>query len=165
MTTGLWALLGAALVGAILRLPLALVMFAGGASYLFTTRQDIGLLVGQVMNQMTAMYILVAIPMFILAANIMNAASISDRLWAAANVLVGRFRGGMGHVTVLASMIFSGISGSAVTDAAGPGIVATRMMREQGKYPAGLACAITAASATIAPIIPPSIPLVIYALL
>ncbi len=165
MTTGLWALLGTIVLGALLRLPLALVMFGGGASYLFATKQDIGLLVGQVMNQMTAMYVLVAIPMFILAANIMNAATISDRLWAAANVLVGRFKGGMGHVTVLASMIFSGISGSAITDAAGPGLVATKMMRETGKYPPGLACAITAAAATIAPIIPPSIPLVIYALL
>lgn len=165
MTIGLWTLVLAVIVGGVLRLPLALVMFAGGASYLFVTRQDIGLLVGQVMSQMTAMYVLVAIPMFILAANIMNAAGISDRLWAAANVLVGRFRGGMGHVTVLASMIFSGISGSAVTDAAGPGIVAMRMMRDIGKYPAGLAAAITASSATIAPIIPPSIPLVIYALL
>lgn len=165
MSTGLWTLLGAVVAGALLRLPLALVMFAGGAAYLFSTRQDIGLLVGQVMNQMTAMYVLVAIPMFILAANVMNAASISDRLWAAANVLVGRFRGGMGHVTVLASMIFSGISGSAITDAAGPGLVATKMMRDSGKYPAGLACAITASAATIAPIIPPSIPLVIYALL
>jgi tripartite ATP-independent transporter DctM subunit len=103
--------------------------------------------------------------MFILAANIMNAASISDRLWAMANALVGRFRGGMGHVTVLVSMIFSSMSGSAITDAAGPGLVAVRMMREIGKYPAGLACAITAAAATIAPIIPPSIPLVIYALI
>ena len=165
MTPGLWALLGSVIFGAVLRLPLALVMFAGGGAYLFATRQDIGLLVGQVMNQITAMYVLVAIPMFILAANIMNAATISDRLWAAANVLVGRFKGGMGHVTVLASMIFSGISGSAITDAAGPGLVATRMMRDVGKYPAGLACAITAAAATIAPIIPPSIPLVIYALL
>jgi C4-dicarboxylate transporter, DctM subunit len=165
VTTGLWALLGTIVLGALLRLPLALVMFGGGASYLFATKQDIGLLVGQVMNQMTAMYVLVAIPMFILAANIMNAATISDRLWAAANVLVGRFKGGMGHVTVLASMIFSGISGSAITDAAGPGLVATKMMRETGKYPPGLACAITAAAATIAPIIPPSIPLVIYALL
>jgi C4-dicarboxylate transporter, DctM subunit len=165
MTMGLWTLLAVVVGGAVLRLPLALVMFAGGASYLFATKQDIGLLVGQVMNQMSAMYVLVAIPMFILAANIMNAAGISDRLWAAANVMVGRFRGGMGHVTVLASMIFSGISGSAVTDAAGPGIVAMRMMRDSGKYPAGLAAAITAASATIAPIIPPSIPLVIYALL
>jgi tripartite ATP-independent transporter DctM subunit len=165
MTTGLWTLLLVVVVGGVLRLPLALVMFASGAAYLFTTRQDIGLLVGQVMNQMTAMYVLVAIPMFILAANVMNAASISDRLWAAANALVGRFRGGMGHVTVLVSMIFSSMSGSAVTDAAGPGLVATRMMREIGKYPPGLACAITAAAATIAPVIPPSIPLVIYALL
>lgn len=165
MIIGLWTLLSVVVLGAILRLPLALVMFAGGASYLFATKQDIGLLVGQVMNQMSAMYVLVAIPMFILAANIMNAAGISDRLWAAANVMVGRFRGGMGHVTVLASMIFSGISGSAVTDAAGPGIMAMRMMRDVGKYPGSLAAAITAASATIAPIIPPSIPLVIYALL
>ncbi len=165
MTPGLYALLGAVIFGALIRLPLALVMFGGGAVYLFTTRQDIGLLVGQVMGQMTAMYVLVAIPMFILAANIMNAASISDRLWAMANALVGRFRGGMGHVTVLVSMIFSSMSGSAITDAAGPGLVAVRMMREIGKYPAGLACAITAASATIAPIIPPSIPLVIYALI
>ena len=165
MTPGLYALLGAVLFGALMRLPLALVMFGGGAVYLFVTRQDVGLLVGQVMGQMTAMYVLVAIPMFILAANIMNAASISDRLWAMANALVGRFRGGMGHVTVLVSMIFSSLSGSAITDAAGPGLVAVRMMREIGKYPAGLACAITAAAATIAPIIPPSIPLVIYALI
>jgi tripartite ATP-independent transporter DctM subunit len=165
MTPGLYALVGAVVFGALMRLPLALVMFGGGAVYLFTTRQDIGLLVGQVMGQMTAMYVLVAIPMFILAANIMNAASISDRLWAMANALVGRFRGGMGHVTVLVSMIFSSMSGSAITDAAGPGLVAVRMMREIGKYPAGLACAITAAAATIAPIIPPSIPLVIYALI
>lgn len=165
MSTGLWTLLATVVAGALLRLPLALVMFAGGAAYLFSTRQDIGLLVGQVMNQMSAMYVLVAIPMFILAANVMNAASISDRLWAMANAFVGRFRGGMGHVTVLVSMIFSSMSGSAVTDAAGPGLVATRMMREIGKYPPGLACAITAASATIAPVIPPSIPLVIYALI
>lgn len=158
-------LLAVIIFGAVMRLPLALVMFAGGCSYLFASRQDIGLLVGQVMGQMTTMYVLVAIPMFILAANVMNAASISERLWAAASALVGRFRGGMGHVTVLVSMLFSSMSGSAVTDAAGPGLVATRMMREVGKYPAGLACAITAASATIAPIIPPSIPLVIYALI
>ena len=165
MSTGLWTLLATVVAGALLRLPLALVMFAGGAAYLFSTRQDVGLLVGQVMNQMSSMYVLVAIPMFILAANVMNAASISDRLWAMANAFVGRFRGGMGHVTVLVSMIFSSMSGSAVTDAAGPGLVATRMMREIGKYPPGLACAITAASATIAPVIPPSIPLVIYALI
>lgn len=165
MNAALTALLGVIVAGAVMRLPLALVMFAGGGAYLFVSRQDIGLLVGQVMGQMTTMYVLVAIPMFILAANIMNAASISERLWNVANALVGRFRGGMGHVTVLVSMIFSSMSGSAITDAAGPGVVAVRMMREVGKYPAGMACAIAAAAATIAPIIPPSIPLVIYALI
>lgn len=165
MTPGLYALLATVLFGALMRMPLALVMFGGGAAYLFMTRQDIGILVGQVMSQMTTMYVLIAIPMFILAANIMNAASISERLWSMANALVGRFRGGMGHVTVLVSMIFSSMSGSAITDAAGPGLVAVRMMREIGKYPPGLACAIAAAAATIAPIIPPSIPLVIYALI
>ncbi|MFZ9424329.1 MAG: TRAP transporter large permease [Limnohabitans sp.] len=165
MNTALTTLLGVVVFGALMRLPLALVMFAGGCAYLFVSKQDIGLLVGQVMGQMTTLYVLVAIPMFVLAANVMNAASISERLWAAANALVGRFKGGMGHVTVLVSMIFSSMSGSAVTDAAGPGLVATRMMREVGKYPAGLACAISAAAATIAPIIPPSIPLVIYALI
>lgn len=77
MTYGLWALFVSLVLGAILRLPL--VMFAGGGAHLFATKQDIGLLVGQVMNQMTAMYVLVAIPMFILAANIMNAATVSDR--------------------------------------------------------------------------------------
>lgn len=161
----LWVLLGTVLGGALLRVPLALVLFAGGAAYLFVSGQDLGLLVGQVMSQMTTMYVLVAIPMFILAANIMNAASISERLWAFANALVGRFRGGMGHVTVLVAMIFSSMSGSAITDAAGPGLVATRMMRDIGRYPRGLACAIVAASATVGPIIPPSIPLVIYALI
>jgi tripartite ATP-independent transporter DctM subunit len=165
MTPGLYALLATVLFGALMRMPLALVMFGGGAAYLFMTRQDIGILVGQVMSQMTTMYVLIAIPMFILAANIMNAASISERLWSMANALVGRFRGGMGHVTVLVSMIFSSMSGSAITDAAGPGLVAVRMMREIGKYPPGLACAVAAAAATIAPIIPPSIPLVIYALI
>ena len=73
MTSGLYALLATVLFGATLRMPLALVMFGGGAAYLFATRQDIGLLVGQVMGQMTTMYVLVAIPMFILAANVMNA--------------------------------------------------------------------------------------------
>ena len=165
MTLGLYVLLLSFIVGAIVRIPLALVMFLGGILYLWSTSQDVGLLIGQVMNSMSTMYVLVAIPMFILAANIMNAATVSERLWNAAEALVGRFSGGTGHVTVLMSFIFSSMSGSAVTDAAGPGLVATRMMREVGRYPAGLACAITAASATIAPIIPPSIPMVIYALL
>ena len=89
MNAPLTVLLGVIVFGAVMRLPLALVMFAGGCSYLFMSRQDIGLLIGQVMGQMTTMYVLVAIPMFILAANIMNAASISERPSAAMRLSSG----------------------------------------------------------------------------
>lgn len=165
MTLGLIALTFTFVTGALLRLPLALSMFLAGAVYFVLTGQDVGLLTDQVMGKMTGIYVLVAIPMFILAANVMNASGISERLWSAADAIVGRLRGGTGHVTVLVSIIFSSMSGSAVTDAAGPGLVSIRMMRQFGKFPGELAVAVTAASAVIAPVIPPSIPLVIYAML
>jgi tripartite ATP-independent transporter DctM subunit len=103
--------------------------------------------------------------MFILAGNAMNAATISERIWAAADALVGRYRAGLGHVTVLMNLIVSSMSGSAVSDAAGAGLVAIRMMRSVGGYPGGFAAALTAAASTLGPIIPPSIPMVIYAIL
>lgn len=165
MTPGLIALLAAFVAASVVRLPIALSMFLAGAVYFLTTGQDPGLLVDQVMGQMTGIYVLVAIPMFILAANIMNDSGISERLWGAANALVGRLRGGTGHVTVLVSIIFSSMTGSAVTEAAGPGVVAVKMMRQIGRYPLHLAVAVTAAASVIAPVIPPSIPLVIYAML
>jgi tripartite ATP-independent transporter DctM subunit len=150
---------------AVLRVPIAYAMFGASAVYLWVSGQDLGLIVDQTMNTLTSLYVLMAVPMFILAANVMNAATISDRLWAAAEALMGRFQGGLGHVTILVSVVFSGISGSAVSDAAGPGMLAIRMMRDVSKYPAGFSAALVAASATIAPIIPPSIPMVLYALL
>ena len=94
----------------------------------------------------------------------MNAGTISDRLLGFCVALVGRFRGGLGHVNVVASLIFSGMSGSAVADAAGIGKIIIQMMTNSGHYTRGYAAAITAASATIGPIIPPSIPMVLYAL-
>ena len=94
----------------------------------------------------------------------MNAGTISDRLLRFCVAAVGRFRGGLGHVNVVASLIFSGMSGSAVADAAGIGRVVIDMMVRSGHYTRGYAAAITAASATIGPIIPPSIPMVLYAL-
>jgi tripartite ATP-independent transporter DctM subunit len=165
VSLGLWALIGAFVTLAVLRVPIALAMFSAGMVYLWVSGQDIGLVVDQTMNTLQGLSILLAVPMFILAANVMNAATISERLWAAAEALVGRFRGGLAHVTVLVSVVFSGMSGSAVTDAAGPGMLALRMMRDVSKYPAGFSAAIIAASATIAPIIPPSIPMILYALL
>jgi len=162
MSAGLWALVAVFVIGGILRVPIALAMLAAGIAYLWTTGQDIGLAVDQIMNQMFGMYVLLAVPMFILAANVMNAATISDRLWSAAEVFVGRLRGGLAHVTILVSVVFSGISGSAVTDAAGPGMLAIRMMRDVSRYPAGFSAALVAAASTIAPIIPPSIPMVLF---
>jgi tripartite ATP-independent transporter DctM subunit len=148
----------------ILRTPIAMSMLAGSMVYLWVSRQDIGLVVDQTMNTLGSLYILLAVPMFILAANVMNVTTISDRLWGAADALVGRYKGGLGHVTVLVNIVFSGISGSAVTDAAGPGMLAMRMMRSS-RYPAGFSAALIAAASTIAPIIPPSIPMVLYAVL
>jgi tripartite ATP-independent transporter DctM subunit len=109
-------------------------------------------------------FLLLAVPLFIVTANIMNAGSISDRLLNFCVAVVGRFRGGLGHVNVMASLIFSGMSGSAVADAAGIGKLVIEMMVKSGRYSRGYAAAITAATATIGPIIPPSIPLVLYAL-
>jgi tripartite ATP-independent transporter DctM subunit len=165
VNAGLWALVAVFAGLVALRAPVAHAMFAAGIAYLLVTGQDVGILVDQVLTSMLTMYVLLAIPMFILAANLMNAATVSERLFGAANALVGRLRGGLGHVTILVTAAFSSMSGSAVSDAAGPGLVSVRMMREVGAYPRGFAAAVAASAATTGPIIPPSIALVIYALL
>lgn len=165
MSLAFLILLAVFVIASVLRVPLAIGMLASGLAYLFASRQDIGLATDQIMNSMYNSYVMLAVPMFILAANVMNAGTISERLWSAADVVVGRMRGGLGQVTVLVSTIFSSMSGSAITDAAGPGLVAIKMMRGVGGYRPGFAVAITAAAATIAPIIPPSIPMVLYSLL
>ena len=95
----------------------------------------------------------------------MNAGTISDRLLTFCIAIVGRFRGGLAHVNVLASVIFSGMSGSAIADAAGIGRVIIELMTRDNRYPGGYAAALTAASSVIGPIIPPSIPMILYALI
>jgi tripartite ATP-independent transporter DctM subunit len=159
------ALLGVFVVAAALRLPIAASMFASGVAYLAVTRQDIGLLADQTLNSTLGLSLLMAVPLFVLTANIMNAVTISDRLWSAGSALVGRLRGGHGHVTVLMNLVMSSMTGSAVSDVAGAGMVAVRMMRTQGGYPAGFACSIAASASLLGPLIPPSIPMVLYALL
>ncbi|HET7410865.1 MAG TPA: TRAP transporter large permease, partial [Paracoccaceae bacterium] len=109
----------------------------------------------------TTSFPLLAIPFFILAGNLMNTGGMTERIFAAAQLFVGRIRGGLGHVNVIASMLFAGMSGSAVADAAGLGLVEVKAMRQAG-YSPRFAATITAVSSTIGPIIPPSIPLVIY---
>ncbi len=152
-------------VFAMLRFSIALMMFGCGLVYLWASRQDIGLIVDQTLNSSFQLSVLLAVPMFILAGNVMNASTISERIWAAADAVIGRTRAGLGHVTVLMNVVISSMSGSAVSDAAGAGMVAIQMMRKVGNYPAGLAVAITAAASCLGPVIPPSIPMVIYAIL
>jgi tripartite ATP-independent transporter DctM subunit len=165
MSTALIAMGIVILVCALLRFSIVLMMFSSGIVYLWLKGQDIGLIVDQTLNSMFSMYVLLAVPMFIFAGNVMNASTVSERIWGAADVVVGRLRGGMGHITVLMNVVMSSMSGSAISDAAGPGMVSIRMMEKVGQYPRGLAVAIAAAASCLGPIIPPSIPMVIYALI
>jgi len=144
--------------------PIALSMIVAAVTYLALVGQDVALAAEQILQGLYTSFILLAVPLFIVAANIMNAGTISDRLLGFCIATVGRFRGGLGHVNVVASLIFSGMSGSAIADAAGIGKIIIEMMTRNGRYTLGFAAAITAASATIGPIIPPSIPMVLYAL-
>lgn len=144
--------------------PIGYAIIVSAVVYLAVGGLDIGLAGEQLLYGLYDSFVLLAVPLFITAANIMNAGTISDRLLQFCVAVVGRFRGGLGHVNVVASLIFSGMSGSAVADAAGIGKIIVQMMTREGHYPRGYAAAITAASATIGPIIPPSIPMVLYAL-
>ena len=157
---GLLTLFGTAAIG----MPVAYAIIIGVLVYLGLAGQDLAIAGETMVQRLFDGFLLLAVPLFIVSANIMNAGSISDRLLKFCIALVGRFRGGLGHVNVVASLIFSGMSGSAVADAAGIGKLIIEMMVKSGKYSRGYAAAITAATATIGPIIPPSIPLVLYAL-
>lgn len=144
--------------------PIAYGILLGAFVYLLSAGQSIGLAGKILMDGLYNSFILLAVPLFIVAANIMNAGTISERLLTFCVAAVGRFRGGLGHVNIVASLIFSGMSGSAIADAAGIGKIIIEMMVKSGHYTRGFAAAVTAASATIGPIIPPSIPMVLYAL-
>jgi C4-dicarboxylate transporter DctM subunit len=145
-------------------LPMGIAMIAGSILYLLMRGQDMGIAAEQFLNGMYSNYIMLAVPLFILAAEIMNSGSLSDRLLKWCDALVGRFRGGLAQVNVLQSIVFAGMSGSAVADAAGSGKMMQHMMTKDGKYTPSYAAALTAATAVIGPIIPPSIPMVLYAL-
>src|SRR5688500_13259814 len=107
---------------------------------------------------------LLAVPFFILAGNLMNNAGITTRIYNFALALVGWLKGGLGHVNVLGSVIFAGMSGTAIADAAGLGTIEIKAMKEHG-YATEFAVGVTAASATLGPIIPPSLPFVIYGMM
>ncbi|MBY4892450.1 TRAP transporter large permease [Rhodobacteraceae bacterium N5(2021)] len=144
--------------------PIGYAIILASLVYLGLAGLDLALAGEKIIQGLLNSFVLLAVPLFIVAANIMNAGTISDRLLGFCVSVVGRFRGGLGHVNVVASLIFSGMSGSAVADAAGIGKIIIGMMTKGDRFPRGYAAAITAASATIGPIIPPSIPMVLYAL-
>ena len=144
--------------------PIGYSIMLASVVYLGFSGLDVALAGEKILQGFYLSTILTAVPLFIVAANIMNAGTITDRLLNFCVAAVGRFKGGLGHVNVVASLIFSGMSGSAVADAAGIGKIIIEMMTKDNRYTRGYAAAITAASATIGPIIPPSIPMVLYAL-
>jgi tripartite ATP-independent transporter DctM subunit len=155
----------ASIIGlAVLGLPVGYAMIAGSILYLLATGQDLSIAAEQLLQGLRGSFVLLAIPLFIMSAELMNVGSLSNRLLHFCNAVVGRFRGGLGHVNVVQSVIFAGMSGSAIADAAGVGRLIISMMTREGRYTSSYAAAITAASAVVGPIIPPSIPMVLFAL-
>jgi len=148
----------------LLGLPIGHAMIAGSIFYLLMAGQDLSIAAEQLLNGMYTNYVILAVPLFILAAELMNIGSMTERLLRFCDALVGRFRGGLAQVNVVQSLIFAGMSGSAIADAASTGRMMQAMMTKDGKYPASFAAALTAVTSVVGPIIPPSIPMVLYAL-
>lgn len=164
MTLPLLAMVAVIVLGLLLGLPIGLAMWMSGAAYLAFKGQDMALVIEQVGQGLFNSYVLLAVPLFVFAANLMNAGTVSERIFDFCRLLVGRMRGGLAQVDILVSVVFSGMSGSALADAAGPGLVTIRQMLKKPEYSPGFAGAVVVASATLGPMIPPSIPMVIYAL-
>jgi tripartite ATP-independent transporter DctM subunit len=144
-------------------MPLFLTMGSSCLVYLIANG-EILLSVPQRLTASANSFPLLAAPFFMLTGMAMNTAGITNRIYNFAECLAGRFRGGLAHVNVIGSVIFAGMSGSAVADAAGLGTIEIKAMTDEG-YPRAFSAAVTAASATIGPIIPPSVPLLIYGVL
>lgn len=162
MALAAWAALFVAMFT--LGYPIALGIAVSSMVYVLLSGIDPAVIVDQMVIKFENQFVLLAVPLFILAARIMNEGQITERIFAFASRLVGARKGGLGHVNVVASIIFSGMTGSAIADASGLGLLEIKAMRDAG-YDPPFTCAVTAASATIGPIIPPSIPMVIYSAL
>lgn len=135
-------------------------LLVSSVSYLLLSGIDLTIATQAIVGGMDS-FVLLAIPLYILAAELMNSTGVAKRLFSFANSIVGRIPGGLAQANVLLSMLFAGMSGSAAADAAGLGLMEIEAMHDQG-YDKPFSAAVTAASSTIGPIIPPSIPMVIY---
>jgi tripartite ATP-independent transporter DctM subunit len=161
LAISIYAILALGLLG----LPIGYSMIAASILYLLLAGLDLGTSAEQILNGLYNSYVLLAVPLFLFSAELMNVSKMTDHLLRFCDMLVGRFRGGLGHINIVQSIIFSGMSGSAIADLAGTGRISIDMMTKNNRYPVSYAAAITAASAVIGPIIPPSIPMVLYALI
>ena len=147
------------IVGLIIGLPIAFCLGVSSVVYLIV--DDFPLVVAaQKLYSGIDVFVLLCVPGFILAGNLMNNGGITERVVGFSNALIGHIRGGLGLANIVASMIFAGISGTAVADSASLGAVLIPAMKKEG-YDAPFSCAVTAASSTIGPIIPPSLPMII----
>ena len=158
------ALLGSFLAMMTAGVPVAIAMAGSALVYILLTGDLPPFVVVHRMISGIDSFPLLAVPFFILAGNLMNNAGITNRIYDFALALVGWLKGGLGHVNILGSVIFAGMSGTAIADAAGLGTIEIKAMRDKG-YPVGFSVGVTAASATLGPIIPPSLPFVIYGMM
>lgn len=163
MSIGMYVLILIFILTFVLKIPIAYGMIGGSIVYFLINGMDVGLLADSMLNNIYTRYVAMAVPLFLFTAKIMNSGKVTDYMFKFATGLVGRRQGALGHVNVVASLIFSGMTGSAIADASGLGSMEIDSMRKEG-YDDGFSCAITAASSTIGPIFPPSIPMIYYAM-
>ncbi len=162
MAVAIWLVVFGAMF--LLGYPFGFAMIISSVLYLIFANIDVTNVLDVMVIQFETNFVLLAVPLFIFSAKLMNASKLTDRLFDFASALVGRVRGGLAHVNVVTSVIFAGMSGSEIADVAGVGQMEVKAMSDAG-YDKPFSCAVTAASATIGPIIPPSIPMVIYAMI
>src|SRR3954464_13933809 len=158
------ALLSSFLLLMVIGIPVAIAMAGSALIYFWIVGTSPPLVVVHRMISGIDSFPLLAVPFFILAGNLMNNAGITNRIYNFALALVGWMKGGLGHVNVVGSVVFAGMSGAAIADAAGLGTIEIKAMKEHG-YSTEFAVGVTAASATLGPIIPPSLPFVIYGMM
>lgn len=165
MNLGILVLFVTLAVCFIIRMPIAFSMMSAAIVYFLVSNPNrLNSVYTVITGNMIAGFTMLAAPLFVFMANVLNESEITDKMFNFCNGLLGRMKGGTAEVNVLLSLIFSGMTGSAIADASGIGVMEIQQMKKEG-YDAEFSCAITAASATIGPIFPPSIPMVIYGML
>ncbi len=147
-----------------LKVPIAFSLIGSSTLYFLITGMDIGLVAEKMISQLYFNYIIIAVPLFIFTANVLNSSKVSDYMFGFCKAMIGKRKGALAYVNVLISLIFSGMTGSSFADASGIGKIEVAAMQKDG-YDDEFSCAITAATAVIGPVFPPSLNMVTYAML